>query len=279
IALRMGLYQLLHLDRIPPHAAVSESVELVKIARKRSAAGVVNAILRKVKKTPNVFPDQATALSVPAWMVERWRHAYGETEAQIIALSFLQPPQAYYRAGRQQDIGSQSVVPLLRLEPGQLFLDLCAAPGNKTSQALETSVQAVACDLHLHRLRSMPDPGCPLVNLDATQPLPFRRIFDRILVDAPCSGTGTLGRNPEIKWRLQPADLIDLHHRQVKILTNALTILKPGGILVYSTCSLEEEENEAVVRKVLGRNPDETHRRLPGVQPGDGFFAAVIRSD
>ena len=109
-----------------------------------------------------------------------------------------------------QDIGSQSIVPLLALEPGQRFLDLCAAPGNKTAQALEAGVHAIACDLHFHRLTQLKPLTANLVVLDGTRPLPFARRFDRILVDAPCSGTGTLGRNPEIKWRLKPDDLDDL---------------------------------------------------------------------
>jgi 16S rRNA (cytosine967-C5)-methyltransferase len=115
-----------------------------------------------------------------------------------------------------------------------------------------------------------------LVQLDALQPLPFARKFDRILVDVPCSGTGTLGRNPEIKWRLQPSDLLDLHCRQVAILRNALVALGPGGRLVYSTCSLEEEENERVIEEVPG--DWRFWRRIPGLIEGDGFFAAMLRS-
>jgi 16S rRNA (cytosine967-C5)-methyltransferase len=141
-------------------------------------------------------------------------------------------------------------------------------------------VRTIAADLHFHRLVQMKhlvqmkqaDAG--LVVLDGTRPLPFARGFDRILVDAPCSGTGTLGRNPEIKWRLKPADLDDLQRRQTALLGNARALLAEGGLLVYSTCSLEPEENEAVV---AGEAIIETMQRIPGRDAGDGFFAAVIK--
>jgi 16S rRNA (cytosine967-C5)-methyltransferase len=220
-----------------------------------------------------------------------------------IARASLRPPERYIRVGsstppegavatdvpgcyrldvgdpapcRFQDISSQAVVPLLNLQPGHTFLDLCASPGNKTAQALETAVHAVACDLHLSRAKLLLPLGIPVVTLDASRPLPFATGFDRILVDAPCSGTGTLARNPEIKWRLNPADIADLHRRQVAILRNALESLAPGGLLVYSTCSLEREENQDVV-EASGATVVETMQRIPGRDPGDGFFAAVLR--
>src|SRR5258708_3242270 len=274
IALRMVIYQLRYLTRVPAHAAVAESVELVKRARKRSAAGLVNAVLRKVDRSSVEWPDRTTELSCPQWLLERWDRQFGTDVAGQIARAFLDPPETWVaETGRVQDIGSQSIVPLLDLAPGQSFLDLCAAPGNKTAQALEYGVQAVACDLHLHRLRHVPT-NCSRVVLDATRPLPFNNTFDRILVDAPCSGTGTMGRNPEIKWRLEPSDLTDLHDRQVKMLRNAMTHLKAGGKIVYSTCSLEREENEEVIGEVPGNWT--TMRRTPGVDPGDGFFVAVL---
>jgi 16S rRNA (cytosine967-C5)-methyltransferase len=274
IALRMGIYQLRYLDRIPPHAAVGESVELVKRAHKASAAGLVNAILRKTDRTPVPWPDRATQLSMPAWLLEKWDRQFGLDTTDQIAAAFLQPAQSYIATtGRIQDIGAQSIVPLLDLHPGQTFLDLCAAPGNKAAQAIEIGARAIACDIHLHRLRQMRDLDCSLVVLDGTQPLPFRAKFDRILVDAPCSGTGTLGRNPEIKWRLQPRDLIDLHTKQVALLREALQHLCPGGRLVYSTCSLEKEENELVIQEIPAAW--QITERLPGVNAGDGFFAAV----
>jgi 16S rRNA (cytosine967-C5)-methyltransferase len=274
IALRMGIYQVRYLDRIPTHAAVTESVELVKRAGKRSAAGFVNAVLRKVNREPVTWPDPATGLSVPAWMLERWRRQYGAEAAEKIARAALEEPRAYVNpdTGRQQDIGSQAIVPLLELKPGITLLDLCAAPGNKTAQALALGARVVACDRYPRRLADVPAAAARVV-LDATEPLPFFLRFDRILIDAPCSGTGTLARNPEIKWRLQPAELTRFQASQKKMIERGLEHLKPGGRLVYSTCSLESEENGGVV---AGRNVLDTRLRLPGRDAGDGFFAAVI---
>ena len=276
IALRLGIFQLRYLDRIPAHAAVATTVELVKRARKRSATGFVNAVLRKVTRDPVAFPDQATELSAPAWLLAAWTAHHGSAAAIAAAKAFLLPPEAHFLNDRQMDPGAQSIVPLLDLHPGLKFLDLCAAPGNKTLQAIEAGADTIACDLHLHRLRQFT--GCPRVVLDATHVLPFHTQFDRILVDAPCSGTGTLGRNPEIKWRLTPADLTDLSTRQTQILTNALAVLKPGGLLVYSTCSIEPEENERVVNTVAAGRVTQSFYRIPGRDVGDGFYAAVITS-
>lgn len=310
ILLRMGLFQLRYLDRIPVHAAVHESVELAKRYR-RAAAGFVNAVLRKVNRAPLKWPDRATALSCPEWLMERWDSHFGG-RGESIARAALEEPGRYIRvrAGdpitaelelkptdvsgcyellsgslstvRLQDIGSQAIVPMLDLLPGQTYLDLCAAPGNKTVQALETPLKAIACDISETRIRQVPA-VCPRIVLDATRPLPFSVKFDRIFIDAPCSGTGTLGRNPEIKWRVQPEDLIRFQTRQIAILRRGLDKLQPGGKLVYATCSLEQEENEDVVRQAVRSNPEiriikETWR-LPGREPGDGFYAAVLTSD
>jgi 16S rRNA (cytosine967-C5)-methyltransferase len=311
VALRLGIYQLRHLDRVPRHAVVNDSVALTRAARKASATGFVNAVLRKVDARPVEFPTPAVAAGLPEWLYAKWA---GHFDSAIAAA--LEIPQTYLHVppGREddaralgaeatdvpgcfrlpngsdsgpfriQDIGSQSLVPLLRLDASHRFLDLCAAPGNKTAQALEANPrQAVAADHSVKRLHAIRPLGVPLVALDATCALPFPACFDRILVDAPCSGTGTLARNPEIRWRLQPQDLARHHARQTAILTHALAVLAPGGCLVYSTCSLEPEENEAVVDEVLGAVGqqfalDKTVRRIPGREPGDGFFAGVIKS-
>ncbi len=302
IALRMAIYQLRYLERVPAHAAIHESVELIKRAKKRSAAGFANAVLRKVSPQPIVWPSREIELAHPAWLLERWDRQFGIETATNIARANLQRPENYVRIPpgaevpqgltpaaipgcylgvapgfRIQDIGSQSIVPLLDLAPGQTFLDLCAAPGNKTAQALESNVRAVACDFHASRLATMKPLGIDLVALDAWQPLPFRRRFDRILVDAPCTGTGTLARNPEIKWRLKPENIDELREMQIAILRRALEALTPGGKLVYSTCSLELEENEEVVGSLSDRAVlKQTIHRIPGRDPGDGFFAGMI---
>jgi len=299
IALEMAFYQLRFQDRVPAHAIVNDAVELSRRAANDSAANFVNAVLRHSLRKP---VEIAESLSTPAWLLDRWTKQYGPETAQGIARASLTIPGRYIRVGgaeppegaeatdvpgcyrlpqgdakpfRFQDISAQAVVPLLQLQPGQTFLDLCAAPGNKTAQAIETPVRAIAGDFHLSRARMLSPLGVPAVVLDARNPLPFSRPFDRILIDAPCSGTGTLGRNPEIKWKLEPEDLPALQERQIAILRNGLAQLAPDGLLVYSTCSLEREENEDVVA-ACGAKVIQTLHRIPGRDPGDGFFAAVL---
>lgn len=309
IALRAAILQVRYLERIPKYAAVHDSVEYVK-RHKRAATGFTNAVLRKLDCEPVIWPNAATEMSCPEWMLERWSNWFGAETAEAIAGAALKEPEQYVRlangatppenltleetdisgayrvtAGspqgmRSQDIGSQAIVPLLDLRPGNSYLDLCAAPGNKTMQALETPLSlAIACDISERRLRDVP-PACARVVLDAAEPLPFDRTFDRIFIDAPCSGTGTLARNPEIKWRLRLEDLTRFARLQESILRRAIESLAPGGRLVYATCSLEREENDAVTRKFLDEFPDVTllgeWRRLPGREAGDGFYAAAF---
>lgn len=309
LALRSAIYQLRYLERIPAHAAVHESVELVK-RRQRAAARLTNAVLRKVNRAPVLWPDLETECSCPAWLLERWTEHFGAERARSIAEAALEEPAAYIRvpaggepprdaaveptsvpgcfrllsgvrAGmRLYDISSQAIVPLLDLRPGQRYLDLCAAPGNKTLQALETPLSlAIACDISLRRIRDIPA-ICPRVVLDATRPLPFAQKFDRIFIDAPCSGTGTLGRNPEIKWRVQKRDFARFAEGQAQMIAHGLRLLAPGGRLLYATCSLEREENEEVVANVVGAHSEVRCERqmwrLPGREEGDGFYAAVL---
>ncbi len=311
IALRMAIFQIRYLQRVPAHAAVHDSVELVKV-HKRAATGLANAVLRKVTRDPVQWPERAVELSCPEWLLARWETQFGAMGAQGIAAAALEEPIPYVRVAsgsgvpagmeleatpisgayrvrsalttgtRLHDVSSQTIIPLLGLRPGMRYLDLCAAPGNKTVQALETPLKlAIACDISWPRLREVP-PVCPRVVLDAAQPLPIREQFDAILIDAPCSGTGTLGRNPEIKWRVAERDFGRFQIKQEQILSNAATLLAPGGALLYATCSLEREENEEVVKRVLEHERalklEFEMRRLPGRDLGDGFYAAVMRT-
>jgi 16S rRNA (cytosine967-C5)-methyltransferase len=215
-----------------------------------------------------------------------------------------------------QDEASQAIPLLLGVRAGDRVLDLCAAPGGKTPaliRAAGTNGTVVAADHHAHRLRTMQAQfkriglgGVQVVELDATQPLPFRNGFDRILVDAPCSGTGTLARHPEIRWRLRPEELAQSHEQQSRMLRMAIAQLAPGGRLVYSTCSIEPEENENVAAEILNEAPsirrwpfseaaralepylapevdsstlfgeDGYFRTSPSAHHTDGFFAAIF---
>jgi len=361
-ALRLGIYQLMFLSRIPARAAIFEAVELVKTARKRSAAAFVNAVLRKASANQ---PPSATGMqhatdakmlaansAHPDWLVARWVDRYGLAAAQQICVHDQTVPGAAinvdhiqtadelaeagiqlspgllltsarriragdvtktqaYREGRAsiQDEASQLVA--LLVGRGEKILDCCAAPGSKTQFLARRNPQSkiFATDLHPHRARLLREltnsPNISVLAADARR-LPFNPGFDRILADVPCSGTGTLARNPEIKWRLTAEDLLDLQSRQVAILKSALAQLAPGGRFVYSTCSLEREENEMVVETILAEGSEfnlidcRVHlqqlqqsgelawmgldslvsgpylRTLPGVHPCDGFFAAII---
>src|ERR1700704_1141238 len=368
-ALRLGVYQLQFLSRVPAHAAIFESVELVKAARKRSAAPFVNAVLRKIagSHAEDLLPDDILAeiskspdsitlaqnAAHPPWLVERWTKQYGleaarkictydqtvpdtsihihdyQADTELAAAGVQLSPGRLLSAARRvlagdvtgtlayqegrvsiQDEASQLVA--LLAGRGETILDCCAAPGSKTALLARRNPRAkvLATELHPHRARLLkslnPLPNVHVVAADARH-LPFSCAFDRVLADVPCSGTGTLARNPEIKWRLKAEDLRDLQARQFAILKSALAQLAIGGRLVYSTCSLEPEENEAVVEAALDgtaefkvtdfRGELEQLRRsgdlrieldiasllagpylrtIPGVHPCDGFFAAMI---
>ncbi len=308
LALRLAIFQIRYLERIPSHAAVDDSVEFVK-ARKRAASGFTNAVLRKTNREAIEWPNEALQYCCPAWMLDRWKAHFGSDIAIGIAKAALNEPQQYIRvrpgadlppdveieptavpgcyrllsapAGgvRLHDISSQAIVPMLELAASHNYLDLCSAPGNKTAQAMEAHPAiAIACDISERRLRTVTAVSSVVV-LDASEQLPFSRKFDRILIDAPCSGTGTLGRNPEIKWRLAEADFQRHQARQINILKRAGDILAPEGKILYVTCSLESEEDEAVVKQVAaakGLHCESELWRLPGRDAGDGFYASLL---
>jgi 16S rRNA (cytosine967-C5)-methyltransferase len=391
IALRLGAFQLLRMDRIPARAAIDESVELAKQAGHRFASAMVNAVLRKLAKAeqaaeeldpeggggfnPRMNPTKSMRALAPegrssedleahpAWMVERWINFYGveavwsichhgqsqpvltvriaspAVEAELSAAGVVLESgevltaartvvsgdvtaTVAFREGRVriQDEGSQLVAELASENADQKvksILDCCAAPGGKTLILAERNPTAriMACESSAPRLEQMRKRLASLGNrvecrlADATA-LTEEAAFDLALADVPCSGTGTLGRNPEIRHRLRMEDLARQAERQRAILTATLRAVRPSGRVVYSTCSLEPEENEQVVAAVLAANPnarllslegrlnglrdegiltpegaERLHasltpegclRLLPGVFRTDGFFVALI---
>ena len=379
IALRLGLYQLRFLSRVPAAAAINESVNLVKAARVKSAASFVNAVLRQATREKHYDPgadaiDPADKLAIetshPRWLIERWDRQFGfDCAAQIaqgnnrtgpIAFRFTAKatrnsapreiidqlkaagvslvkstvasggwvfagersadsdagesrlPGTGMRALRNladeglaycQDEGSQAVAELLGARDADRVLDVCAAPGSKSSliAAIAPKSTIIAADLYERRVETMrrlaaqqQADNITFTVHDATNELPFApQSFDRVLVDAPCSGTGTLRHNPEIRWRLKSTDVAALSQKQLRMLMNASQAVKPGGTLLYSTCSLEVDENEHVVAEFLNRNSRFEAIRLwappalltesgglrtwPHRDNVDGFFSAAVR--
>ncbi len=340
IALRMGAFQLRHMDRIPAHAALSESVELVRAAGHPKAAGLVNAILRKLSAKPapgtpivESIDGIAKRLGHPAWMVKRWEAFYGREATLAICeydqrepthgQLFAHAPIAEKIDTNLIDDGSRLIAELAAVghpSPERIW-DACAAPGGKTAVLARRhpTAELLATDISAKRLQSMrrrieidlPGRAIRTLQADAARLPKDEGSFDLILCDVPCSGTGTFARNPEIRHRLEPSELQRQAARQQEILGSALQRLRPGGRLLYSTCSLEPEENEEVVKFVLAQGDaggfrlipienlleqmrstrgihDEadhlnqlvrgnTLRTLPGANfQGDGFFAAAF---
>ena len=327
LVLRMGAFQLLHMDRIPAHAALSESVEMCRAAGHPHATGMVNAILRKVATGRPSSQNREAGLPIfettakiaerlghPAWMVERWVANYGWEAALAVCAADQEEPVGGRLFAAEDglpviDDGSRLVAELaVAAMPagGSRVWDCCAAPGGKTlmlaarlpeAEVLATDVSAKRMGLMQGRLRRVPYAGKVTTAVaDASAMATVGKTageFDLILCDVPCSGTGTLGRNPEIRLRLAAEDLARQAARQREILAAALGRLAPGGRLVYSTCSLEPEECERVVeaaavgwrrvpasgllsREFAGMVRDGALRTLPGVDPCDGFYAVVL---
>ena len=332
IALRLGIYQLLFLDRVPAHAAINDSVNLIKLHKKKSAAPMVNAVLRSVQRAgageisklieaiKDPLEKLAVAASHPRWLLETWIVRFGFDEVQKLATANNEAPVTTFRFNRKvqseeqtrewlsvnniqfraskicpdafvieagkfsaqseavknswlylQDEASQLVAHLAAtssLIPHPSSLDLCAAPGSKTSlmaSLLPENSLLVACDLYAHRLLTLRELAAKsglenlnVIQLDATKPLPFvaEMKFDTVLLDAPCSGLGTLQRHPEIKWKVNADKIRELSELQKKLLLNAAAQVKAGGILTYSVCSTEPDEGEEVIAWLLAQNAE-----------------------
>jgi 16S rRNA (cytosine967-C5)-methyltransferase len=354
ILLRMSLYQMWRLSRIPDYALVNDAVELAKTDLGKGIDSFINGILRHLTRTHpwkkdailQNAPDWIRA-SLPKWLWDRWSARYGENAAMQFALSLNSPPQPALRltAGNQspealqfaviesklvpgayipddgiaeskpelkdaaafqiQDEASQLIPHLIKPLPGWKVWDTCAAPGGKAailSRLCGEGGRVVASDLRKARIRRMHQflrsagaGNTDVLLADACQPSPFRSCFDAVLVDVPCSGLGTLRRNPEIKWSFQPQEFTALQKTQNKILHNASEAVRIGGRLLYSTCSTEPEENEHVIRSFLDAhggfrlvppdypsgielwtNSDLMVRTFPSQRLWDGFFAALM---
>jgi len=344
--LRLSLHQILHLDRVPAAAVVDDAVDLTRGARKASAAGFVNAVLRSTLRQRNRLPlperpgadgDRAAqlaylgvTLSHPEWLVARWldRHGFEAAErwvqfnnetprltvrantlrarrdgvAAALAADGIETEPARYApdgliitAGNPlrspldgsffvQDEASQLVPLALAAAPGQRVLDLCASPGGKTA-AIAADMRdegvLIASDVRSRRLALLHETvhlsgarHVHVVQVPSSGPLPFPASFDRVLVDAPCSGLGTIRRDPDIRWRRSDTDLPALARDQQALLARAAGVVAPGGRLVYATCSSEPEENEAVVDAFLAANP--AFELLDLRSDGDGPLAHVL---
>lgn len=325
LLLRLGLYQLQFLDRVPAHAAVHESVELTKATVPR-AKGLINGVLRSFLRRQHELslPDPAlnpaawlvAAHSLPDWLARQWLEQLPLEEATALALASLalplltlrtntlritrprllelfaeagicaEPcrfaPEAFQLKGHLQipalpgfaeglwtvqDQASQLVSHLLDPQPGERLLDICAAPGGKAThlaQLMGDRGTIVATDLNRRRIKRINEVTTRL-GLQIIQPRTADALapdylageqFDRILLDAPCSGLGVIRRHPEAKWRLTPAELERCAARQRQLLAVAAGLLRPGGILVYATCSTAVIEDEAVINDFLSRHPD-----------------------
>ncbi|HZI78624.1 MAG TPA: 16S rRNA (cytosine(967)-C(5))-methyltransferase RsmB [Vicinamibacterales bacterium] len=344
LILRLSLYQLLHLDRVPASAVVDDAVSLTRSAGQARATGFVNGVLRTLSRTRGQLgrpprpepgaPRQAAltylgvAQSHPDWLVERWLDRYGfdraaawtefnnttpaltlranrlvtsrdalrqalEDEGELETAPGRYAPDALVvRGGRLpeargrftiQDEASQLVPLLLGARPGDRVLDLCASPGGKaTALAAEMAGRGliVACDARARRMRLLATtvrdsraPNIRLVQVGSRDEVPFGPAFDRVIVDAPCSGLGTVRRDPDIRWRRTEAELAGFAAYQETLLARAARAVAPGGRLVYATCSSEPEENEAVVDAFLAAHAD---FRLVDAREIDGARLGVV---
>lgn len=267
-ALRLGAYQLAF-AAIPVHAAVGETVEVSP----RPARGLVNAVLRKVAGAPTRWPDDPTRLSVPDWVLDRLVADLGPDEAVAALTTMNEPPQVTERAdGYVQDPASQQVAAAVGAEPGERVLDLCAAPGGKATGMAATGAHVIATDVRPRRaelVRANADrlglgDRVAVVTGDGTHP-PFRpESFDRVLVDAPCSGLGTMRRRPDLRWRVEPDSVDRLAALQRRLVDSAAGLTRPGGTLVYSVCTLTAEESLGVDAWLGDRRPELEPADPPG---------------
>lgn len=326
--LRLSLYQMEFLDRIPDHAIINEAANIARVKGHRGIVGLVNGVLRNiqrkgVRETTHVQPLNkrlSIQYSLPQWLIDEFIKQHGEKEAEAFANSFSERPKLSLRVNLRkisreaaidelkeegfdvtestispygiivekgvpiesrlfkegylavQDESSMLVAPALNVKPSHYVLDACAAPGGKTMHIAtsfldkEEGGKIVALDIHEHKINLIKDNAKRLKvkevveakHLDARQVLnEFKpETFDRILIDAPCSGLGLMRRRPEIRYNKTKQDILSLQKLQLEILNEASKTLKLGGELIYSTCTITQEENQEVVRQFLEKNKE-----------------------
>lgn len=294
-ALRLGAYQL-HFLSLAPHAAVGETVEVTP----KAARGLVNAVLRRVAEHPVVWPDEATRLSYPDWVVEVLTADLGAADT-LAALEVMNtaPPVTEREDGYVQDLASQWVAQSVEAQPGERVADLCAAPGGKATLLAATGAHVVAADIRQSRIgliqaNARAGPPLSIVAADAARPPFAPHSFDRVLVDAPCSGLGTLRRRPDARWKIDAAGPARLGALQRRLMDAAAELIRPGGRLVYSVCTLTEAEGRAIDEHLAVSRPDfvaepvpegpwQPHGRgarlLPQVAGTDGMYLLRLRRE
>jgi len=270
-ALQIGTYQLAFLGT-PAHAAVDATVGAVR-GKGRS---VVNAVLRRVAEAPMTYPDQATELSYPDWLVDRLTGFLGPEVTTEALIAMNRPAVTNVRDdGYVQDIASQKVVELVGAGPGEIVVDVCAAPGGKATGLAASGAFVVAADRRLSRTRLVAanaerlDSPIGIVTADGRRPAVRPGSVDKVLVDAPCSGFGSLRRRADARWRIEPEAPERLAELQVELVLAALDLVRPGGEVIYSVCTLDEAEGPGVIDAVLAARPGVTL----GEHPGDPWLA------
>lgn len=257
-ALRLGAYQLRFLNTAP-HAAVSATVGAVR----GPGRGVANAVLRKLATEANngtfpAWPNEATRLSYPTWILKKLSLDLGESEAAESLEAMNEPAKVARRAdGYVQDEASQSVTMLVNPGPEDVVVDLCAAPGGKATGLASAGSTVFAGDLKLHRAKLVVENATRLESSvfafvgDGLNPPLAAGIADHVLLDAPCSGLGSLRRRADARWRIDSAAPGRLFELQRELVSSALTLLRPGGVLTYSVCTLTNEEGPDVLAAAL----------------------------
>ncbi|MFW2381212.1 MAG: transcription antitermination factor NusB [Acidimicrobiales bacterium] len=277
--LQLGTYQLHYMDT-PPHAAVDATVGS---ARKR-VRGLINAVLRRVAEVTPEFPTDGIRLSYPDWMIERLSADIGRDQTIAALEAMNRPAITHTRAdGYVQDPASQEVVAMVNAGPGDVVVDLCAAPGGKATGISHGGAHVVAGDLRLKRARLMARNAKATGSRLATLAADARRFpvrpgsADIVLLDAPCSGIGSLRRRPDARWRIDRDAPERLGQIQRQLLAAALPMVKPGGRLVYSVCTMTAAETTAVVAGLEWHAISDPVFRLPDSE-GDGMWSQIFRA-